>query len=255
MNDIAVVEREQEEKDALQKVQGWIVKTAEEYSALDNFLVGLAALKKRIVADFAESKEKTSDAKRAATVAHKAVCDQEDGHIGIIEEARRLGKQKLTDYEEAQKRELERLQAIADAKAKKEAEDRALELASLAEKGGDKEAAEAIMAEPPKMAPRLVSAVPERSTVVSTRWFATIGGTRQDSTKSDPLFVLKAIETACKFMDKAKTPEGKAAADLLRQAKDDIRYMVYDQVSLNRKATADKDAFRLGGVSFNPRKI
>jgi len=248
MNDIAVVEREQEEKDALQKVQGWLVKTPEEYSALDSFLVGLAGLKKRIVADFAESKSK-------AHGAWKAIVAQEEGHLGTIEEARRLGKQKLTDYEEAQKRETERLQAIADAKAKKESEDRALELAALAEKGGDKEAAEAIMAEPPKMAPRIVSAVPERSTVVSTRWFATIGGTRQDGTKSDPTYVLKAIETACKFMDKAKTPEGKAAADLLRQAKDDIKYMVYDQVSLNRKATADKDAFRLGGVSFNPRKI
>lgn len=255
MNDIAVVEREQEEKDALQKVQGWIVKTAEEYTALDNFLVGIAELKKRIVADFAKSKKDTADAKKAATVAHKSVCDQEEGHIGIIEEARRLGKQKLTEYEEAQKRELERLQAIADAKAKKESDNRILELAALAAESGDNESAEAIMAEAPQMAPRLVSSVPERSTVVSTRWYATIGGTRQDGSKSDHLFVLKAIETACKFMDKAKTPDGKAAADLLRQAKDDIRYMVYDQVSLNRKATADKDAFRLGGVSFNPRKI
>lgn len=250
-----VIEREKKEKNALEKVTAWVVKTAEDYSALDYFLVSLADLKKMIVADFKESKENTADAKRAATLAHKTVCDQEEGHLGIIEDARRIGKQKLSDYEEAERKETERKQAIADAEAKKLADDRALELAALAEKGGDKEAAEAILSEPAAMAPRLASSVPQRSTVVQTRWSATIGGVRTDGTKTDPQFVLKAIEAAGKALAKSKTKDAQEAAELLRQAYTDAQYMTYDQVALNRQATATKDALRLGGVAFTSRKV
>lgn len=247
-------DREKKEQGALARVLDWAVTTAEEYSSLDAFLVGLADLKKEIVADFAAAKEKTADAKRAATDAHKSVVAQEDGHLSVIEEARRIGKQKLFAYEEAERQETARLQAIEDAKAETERK-RVLALAKIAAKQGDDAKAEALRETAYVPAPRLAASVPERSTVVSTRWSATVGGVRADGTKTDPLFVKKTIETCLQFMDKAKTPEGKAAAAALRQAKDDVEYMVYDDVRLNRKATSDKDAFRLGGVAFTSRKV
>lgn len=249
-------EREKKEQNALEKVKGWEVKTPEDYSALDAFLVYLLDLKKMITADFKESKEKTAEAKRAATAAHKAVCDQEDGHISVVEEARRIGKAKLSQYEEEGRREQARLQSIADAAAKKEADDRAIELAAQAEKTGDHDKAEAIMAHPePVAAPRVASFVPQRSTVVSKRWGAVIGGDRMDGSPTDPKFVLKAIEAAGRVLAKSKTKDAAEAAELLRQAYTDAQYMTYDQVALNRQATATKDALRLGGVAFTSRAV
>lgn len=252
-----VIEREKKEKNALEKVTAWVVTTAEEYKALDAFLVGLADLKKMIVADFAPSKEKTAEAKRAATAAHKAVCDQEDAHLNVIEDARRIGKQKLSAFEDAEKARLKIEQDRIDAEARKIAEDAAIAAAALAEKSGDKEKAEAIMSAPVYVepAPRISASVPQRSTTVQTRWGAVIGGDRMDGTKTDPLFVLKAIEAAGKVLVKSKTKEAQDAVELLRQAHADAKYLIYDQVALNRQATATKDALKLGGVAFVSRKV
>lgn len=256
MADAPVNDREKKEQTALEKVKAWEVKTPEDYSALDAFLVYLLDLKKLIIADFKDSKEKTAEAKRMATAAHKAVCDQEEGHLGVVEDARRIGKAKLSAYEEEGRKEQARLQAEADAAAKKEADDRALELAALAEKTGDHDKAEAIMAKPePVAAPRVASFVPQRSTVVSKRWGAVIGGDRIDGSPTDAKFVLKAIEAAGKVLAKSKAKDAIEAAELLRQAHTDAQYMVYDQVALNRQATATKDALKLGGVAFISRSV
>ncbi len=256
-----VIEREKKEKNALEKVTAWVVQTAEDYTALDAFLVGLADLKKMIVADFKDSKDKTAEAKRAATAAHKAVVDQEDAHLNIIEDARRIGKQKLFEYEEAERKETARKQAIADAEARKKAEDAAIAAAALAEKNGDKEKAEAIMAAPVEVAPtmRLSSMVPTRTTMVQTRWSAIVGGQREDGSKTDPLFVLHAVQAALKFMEKAKTPAAQAATEDLRQAEKDLVYMVYDQTGVNKLAVKGSPyvngVLKLGGVSFQSRKV
>ncbi len=243
---VANPEREQREQNALAKVKSWVVDSDETYTALDSYLVDILALKKLIIADFSKSKEKATIAKRAATAALAAIVDQEAGHLNVIEDARRLGKQKLSDYEEVKKAELARLQAIEDARVRKEAEDRALELAALAEKGGDTEKAEAILAEPAKPAPRLSLSVPQRSTVVSTRWGATV---------TDPQFVLKAIEAAGKVLAKSKTKDAQDAAELLRQAHQDAQYLTYNLVALNQLATATKGSLKFGGVAFTSRKI
>lgn len=250
-------ETENKKLNALQKVNAWVVKTVEDYTALDAYLVYLLEIKKMVVADFKESIEKSAETKRAATAAHKALTDQEGGHLTGIDEARRVGKNKLTYFEQEQEAERKRLQDEADAKARKEAEDRALEAAAKAEQSGDTEKADAILEEPaaPILAPRIASSVPQRSTIVSTRWGATIGGPREDGTKTDPLFVLKALEAAGKVLAKSKGVEANAALELVRQAYTDAKYMVYDQVALNRQATATKAALRLGGVGFNSRKV
>lgn len=253
---VAVIapEREKKEQGALARVLGWVVRTAEDYTALDSFLAGLADLKKEIIADFKDAKEKTADAKRAATVAHKAVADQEEGHLSVIEEARRIGKQKLFDFEEAGRKETARLQAIEDEKAETERK-RVLALAKIAEKKGDDSKAAALREEAFVPAPRLATSVPERTTVLADYWSATVGGARRDGTKTDPLFVKKAIERAVRILAAAKSVEGKAALADLIQAQDDAEYMVYDVVRLNKKAKSDKDAFRLGGVAFTSRKV
>lgn len=242
---VSAPEREKKEQGAISRVMGWVVRTAEDYKELDAFLVGLAALKKEIVADFAEAKDKTAKAKRAATEAHKAVADQEEGHLAAIEEARRLGKQKLSDFEEAQRRETARLQAVADAAAETERK-RALALANISEKKGDPAKAEALRQEAPAQAPRLAPPVLERDTVVSTRWGATV---------TDAIFVLNAIKAANKLLVKAKTPDGLKAAAQLLQAEQDAAFLVYNQVALNQFATSTKGAVKLGGVAFSSRKV
>lgn len=256
-----VIEREKKEKNALEKVTAWVVKTAEDYKTLDAFLVGLADLKKMIVEDFRESKEKTAEAKRAATAAHKAVVDQEDSHLNVIEEARRIGKQKLAAWEDEQERLAKIEQDRLDAEARKKAEDDALAAAALAEKSGDTEKAEALLAAPVYVppTPRLSADVPQRSTTVQTRWSATVGGVREDGSTTDPLFVLKAVSAALAFMEKAKTPAAiKATADL-RQAEKDLAYMVYNQVAVNKLAVAGSPyvngVLKLGGVAFVSRKV
>lgn len=244
-------EREKKGQDALSRVLGWVVKTAEDYTALDAFLVGLADLKKEIVADFKDAKDKTAEAKRAATAAHKAVVDQEDGHLSAIEEARRVGKVKLFEYDETQRKEAARLQALEDARARKEAEDRALEQAKTAQDAGDHALAAAIVNEPPRPEPRLIYAdVPKRATVVQMRWSANV---------TNPAFVSQAIAEAMKFIDKAKTPEGKAAAALLRQAHEDVAFMAYNAVALGAQAKNGtpyvNGVKKLGGVAFAQRPV
>ncbi len=248
---VVAPEREKKEQGALTRVIGWVVRTAEDYAALDAFLVGLADLKKQIIADFAEAKEKTKKAKQAATEAHKAVVDQEEGHLSVIEEARRCGKQKLFEYDEAQRKETARLQAIEDARAQKEADDRAQTQALAAEKAGDKALAQAIVNEPARPEPRKISAdVPKRSTTVSLRWGASI---------HNPQFVAQAIVAAQVFMDKARTPEAQAAAALLRQAHEDVGFMAYDTTALGGVAKNGSPYIngvkKLGGVSFAQRAV
>jgi hypothetical protein len=248
---VVVPEREKREDDALTRVKNWVIKTAEDYTALDAFLVGLNDLKKEIVADFAEAKEKTAKAKKAAAEAHKAVVDQEDGHLSVIEEARRLGKGKLYAYDQEQERERQRLQALEDARAQKEADDRAQAQALAAEQAGEKTLAQAILNEPARPEARKISTdVPKRSTNVSLRWSATV---------ANPQFVSQAIAAAQVFMDKAKTPEAKAAAALLRQAHEDVGFMEYNAVALNAQAKNGtpyvNGVKKLGGVTFAQRPI
>jgi hypothetical protein len=242
-NEVAVVgEREKEGMDALTKVQSWIVKTPGDFLALDSFLVGLNALKNKILADFKDSKDK-------AFAAHRAICTQEKGHLDKVQQAYTEGKAKLVAWKDEEDRKTAAAQAVIDAAAEVERK-RTEALAKIAEKKGNDAESEALRAATPVLAPRLSADIPKASTAFQTRWSADV---------TDPLFVLKAVQSALVLLSKAKTPAGiKAHADLV-QAEKDLAYMGYVQTSISKLAVAGSPyingVLRLGGVSFSSRKV
>lgn len=227
---------------AIDEARAIVVVSKDDYAFADAKCSGLLILKKKIEDDFSESKAKTYSA-------WKSVVAQERGHLDGIDEARRIIKGKMiswADEQEKKRREEEERQRAED---KKIAEEEALAKAQALEKQGNHEAAAAVIeeaAQAPAPRPQVESYVPKSSSVFSTRWSATI---------TDPLFVLKAIEAAGKVLSKSKAKDVMEAAEILRQAYNDAKYMVYDQVALNRQATATKEALKLGGVTFSSRKV
>ena len=192
-------------------------------------------------------------------------------------EAARL--QKIEDDKAAAARQVEidrqaKAAAEAAAKAEKEGNARAaqkiLDDAAAAEKRALDDAAaeetrlqkerEAAARVPVYVKPvELARDLPKAQTTSSTRWAATVGGTREDGSKTDPLFVLKAVQSALKLMSRAKTADGIAAYEGLAQAEKDLGYMEYKQTALNGQAKAGSPytngVLKLGGVSFNSRKV
>ena len=158
----------EKEADALAQAQALVISSNEDYQAADAFSVGLLALEQAIKNDFAESK-------KAAKAAHQKVCDQEAGHLGKIAEARAIIRPKLVAWESKVRDENARRQAELEAKAKKEAEDRAIADAEEAEKAGDKATAEAILAAPVVAAPVVLApTMPKRKTLIPEAWAARV---------------------------------------------------------------------------------
>ena len=192
-------------------------------------------------------------------------------------EAARL--QKIKDDRLAVERQIEidrqaKAAAEAAAKAEKEGNARAaqkiLDYAADAEKKALDDAAsekkrlekerEAAANRPVYVAPvKIAQDLPKSQTNSQTRWSAVVGGVNEDGSKRDALFVLKAVQSALKFMEKAKTPAAMTAAEDLRQAEKDIAYMVYNQVAVNKLAVAGSPyvngVLKLGGVAFSSRKV
>lgn len=144
------------------------ITTDEEYAIVDAHCQAGLELKKKIEADFKESKSKAHDA-------WKAIVAQEKGHLDGIEEGRRVDKHLLDDRDQ----ELKALRAAEEARlrevARIAAEDEALAKAERAAEFGDAAAADAIMAAPVVVAPvRLAADTPKRTTVLRTVWKARI---------------------------------------------------------------------------------
>lgn len=240
--DLLIPEKNEKGLTAVDRARALSIVTKEDYTAADQFCSGLKELEKEVDAAYDEH---ISDAFKA----HRSLVAKKKVYAEPIDEARKIIKGKMIVWKDEQERlqriEEERLAKEAKAKTEQEALDRAAAL----EAQGDHEAASAAVDEAalaPAPRPVVESYVPKSSSVFSTRWSATI---------TDPLYVLKAIEAAGKVLAKSKTKDAQEACDLLRQAHTDAKYMTYDQVALNRQATATKDALKLGGVVFSSRKV
>lgn len=157
MNSITVPlkELEQAEQDALTRVRAWVIESHIDYSALDSYCRGLLNLKKKIVEDF-------RDAKSAASLAHKAICSQESGHLDAVEQAIKDGKVKLFEWDRTQEKIRQEKEEALRAAARKLADDEALEAAELAAEAGDKEGAASILEEAAQ-APAPVVIVPKET--------------------------------------------------------------------------------------------
>ena len=164
MNEIVTKETLDKEASALTRAREWVVNSDEDYAALDAFSMDLKGLETFIKADFKESKEK-------AFAAHKAISSQEKAHLNKVTEARALCRPKLVAWENKRKAEQDELDRIARAKARKEAEDKALADAELAASEGHEDAADAILEAPVVLAPTPPPPPPlKRKTVISEAW-------------------------------------------------------------------------------------
>ncbi len=166
MNDLITKQDDisKEVSSAVDEAKSFVINSNNDYLAADAHCAGLLKLKNKIVANFKESKA-------AAKAAHKAICDQEAGHLEGIDEARLIYRKNLDSWdkkqEEVRRAEEARLQAIA----RKQAEERALAEAVLAESSGDKEGATAILEAPVEYAPVILQKqTPKTQTVLQTRW-------------------------------------------------------------------------------------
>ena len=233
----------------LAQARAFKINSQEDYALVDSHCKAGLELKKKIEADFDESKG-------LAHAAWKSIVAQEKGHLDGIEEGRKYDKSLLIAWDDAQARLRVIEEARLRAEATKLAEDEALAKAERAAEFGDDKAADAIMSAPVVVAPVVLPPAPKSQTVISTRWGAVVGGQRLDGTQTDPKFVLNGLDIALKAVRKATpTPGIELLEELLERIIQDAKYMVYDTVALNRQATATKDNIKLGGVAFVSRRI
>jgi len=77
----------------------WTVDDADSYEQAAEMLVQIKEMRALIVADFSESRGKAKTAKKAATDAYKAICDQEANHTDKCDAATRILKDKCTGWQ------------------------------------------------------------------------------------------------------------------------------------------------------------
>lgn len=145
---------------ALKVARAFVVDSNEKYLAADANQFALQSLEKLIVGDFAGPKQKAAEA-------HKAICYQEKGHLAPVQEARRLYKGKMYDWQQTQERLRQEKERELQEKSRKLAEEHALAEAEMAEAAGDKSAADAIISAPMEVPTVIVAkAVPKTATVL-----------------------------------------------------------------------------------------
>jgi len=164
MNEIALPGENKEGMTALEQAQALTIVTASDYTAADNFCVGLKGLEKEVDEAYDENIS-------AAFKAHRGLVAKKNKYVEPIIAARKIIKGKMgawnTEQEIKRKNEEARLQA----EAQKQAEDEALAAAAEAQQSGNKAEAEAILAAP-VAAPIVVlpSFAPKSKTTIQTHW-------------------------------------------------------------------------------------
>lgn len=158
MNEITTPEKEI--STALAQAQAFVIRSNDDLALVDAHCAGLLKLKKKIEADFAESKSTTYSA-------WKAVVAQEKGHLDGVDAARKIDIQKIGAWRDSQEAirigEENRLRA----EAQKKADDDALALAESLEASGKTEEAEAVIQTPVVVAPVIVpKTTPKTQTVI-----------------------------------------------------------------------------------------
>lgn len=131
------------------QAKAFTVSNNDDYTAGESLLATCKQIENEIHATFDPIVDK-------AHQAHKEAVAQRKKYLDPIEDGRRILKGKMIAYQSEQERKQREEQARLEAEARKRAEDEALALAAQAEAEGDKETAEAIIAEPVQVAPVVV---------------------------------------------------------------------------------------------------
>lgn len=219
-NQIAVPDTQTVDSKAVSSVaqaQAMTIRTAEDYTVADRFCVALKALEKEVIDTFA-------DAKAKAFAAHKAITAAEARHLVPVQEARKIAKEKMSawqDAEDAKRRDEEK--RLAD-EARKKAEDEAISAAEAEESNGNHAQAEAIMTAPVVVAPVvLAKTTPKSQTVIRKVW----------TYRAD------------------KSPKDLTNAELLAAR----AYLNWDTTRLTNQARATQDTIKVPGVTFFQKAI
>jgi hypothetical protein len=181
------------------------------------FMNGCAALRKKIVAAFA-------DAKKKADEAHKSICALERTQLEPVAVAEAIAKKRIGAYREEQERRAAEERRRLEAEAKKREEDRLLQEALDAEAEGDTAAAEEIMAAPIVTPPvRVAAPTPKAGVSFRESW----------------KWELTSFHELVKHC--AAHPE-------------DLCYLSINTVNVNRDVTTRKSAFSKPGIRVYPEK-
>lgn len=144
-----IIEREDAKQVALtvpEQAKALTVATLEQYQEGESLLATCKQIETEIHATFDPIVDK-------AHQAHKEAVAQRKKYLDPIENGRRILKDKMIAFRDEEERKQKEEQARLDAEARKRAEDEQLALAAQLEAEGDKETANAIIAEPVQVAP------------------------------------------------------------------------------------------------------
>lgn len=158
-----VIEVEKKALTVIDRASGIVITNNVELEAADKFCVGLHALRKEIV-------EHHRDLKSKADAAHKAAVAAEKRSLSPVDEAYRITKAKIGEFQENQEKLRREAEEKLRLEAKKQAEDQAVSAAAKAEADGDNETAELIISAPVQATPVVLPrATPKVSTIFTMR--------------------------------------------------------------------------------------
>lgn len=195
-----------------------VIKTNDDYISADNVLTAWRQIENEVHSAFDPIVE-------SAHKAHKEAVSQRKKYLDPIEQGRAILKPKMAEWQWEQERIRQEAERKAQEAARKAAEESALQAALAAEQAGEKEVAEAIMAEP-VAAPTVVIAktTPKVATTFRTVWFAEVTD-------------LKAL---CKAIAEGKQP---------------IALIEPNMVALNKMATALKSNMAIPGIVARSKTV
>lgn len=151
---------EKDAQTAMEAARALVVSTTADFKAADGFCVTLKGIEKQIDDTFDHLIE-------GAHKQHKALVAEKKKHSEPIIEARKIAKQKMAAYQEAEEQARRAEEARLREIERKRAEDEALRQAAEAENSGDMATAEAIIQAPVEVAPVVLpKAVPKAATTI-----------------------------------------------------------------------------------------
>ena len=139
MNTITVIEKEVSR--IVEEARSFVVANLADYQAATEFSLNCKSLEKKIKADFKDSKE-------AAKAAHDKVCAQEKSHLQPLIEAQKIVDTRSMSWYRSYQDKLEEERGTREEAARKQSEEIRLNQAIQAEKAGDKQRSEALLAQP-----------------------------------------------------------------------------------------------------------
>ena len=161
---VALPEKNEHGINALERAKALTIVTNEDYTAADNFCVGLKGLEKEIDAAW-DSHIAT------AFQAHRALVAKKKIYAEPVDAARRLVKGKMAIFADQQEKLRREEESRLQAEANKRAEEQAIAEAEAAQKAGDTTSAEAIISAPVVAAPVVLArTVPKAATPIRKMW-------------------------------------------------------------------------------------